>query len=224
MATMEKLAQLLSGRPDIGASLSNSGVREVGRRGTGAMMKSENRFEAAQSDQDAEGCTDASEADLATRCTSNEVVALEKGDWLLLQLNERLAPRARWLVAVDSPAADVKARQARQMGRPPVPRRARPAAAVDCRTVWASGRKRPPKRSGHGRRGTARTSPVRQPSLHCCRWQRSNPWPMLKIQRENSEAGHSEKDSQAIPPASRREPATRPPWPSRRSWKAKPKP
>ena len=52
------------------------------------MLKSENRFGTAQSDQGAEGCTGASGADLATRCTSNEVVPLEKGDQFFLQLND----------------------------------------------------------------------------------------------------------------------------------------
>jgi hypothetical protein len=83
MVTMEKPAELLSGPPDIAGELVEQ--RRVGPEGD--RVTSENRFGAAQSAQDAEGCTGASRADLATRCTSNDVVPLEKGDRFLLQLS-----------------------------------------------------------------------------------------------------------------------------------------
>jgi hypothetical protein len=57
MAPMEKLTELLSGRPDIARELVEQ--RREGAEGDGGrmMMKNENRFGAAQSGQDAEGCT-----------------------------------------------------------------------------------------------------------------------------------------------------------------------
>ena len=61
MATMKKLAQLLSGRPDIAGELVEQRREGPKGDGEGIMMKSENRFEAAQSDQDADGYADASE-------------------------------------------------------------------------------------------------------------------------------------------------------------------
>ena len=75
------------------------------------MSKSENRFEAAQSDQDAEGCTGASAADLATHCTSNEVVRLEKGDRLLLRLN------VGWLLAHDGSVQWILQRRMSKLGK-----------------------------------------------------------------------------------------------------------
>ena len=76
------------------------------------MMKSENRFEAAQSAQDAEGCTGASGTDLATRCTSNEVVPLEKGDRFLLQLNEG------WRLAHDGSLQWILQQRMSKLGKP----------------------------------------------------------------------------------------------------------
>jgi hypothetical protein len=69
------------------------------RIGDGEMVESKNRsrFEAAESADSVEGYADASEPDLATRCAPNEAAAAEKGDRLLLRLNDgwRLASRAR---------------------------------------------------------------------------------------------------------------------------------
>jgi hypothetical protein len=102
MATMEKLAELLVEQRRVGP--------ESNRDGT--MMKSENRFEAAQSGQGADGCTGASGADLATRCTSNEVVPLEKGDRFLLQLN------IGWRLAHDGSLQWILQRRMSKLGKP----------------------------------------------------------------------------------------------------------
>jgi hypothetical protein len=112
MAPMEKLTELLSGRPDIAGELVEQRREGAEGDGGGMMMKSENRFGAAQSGQDAEGCTGASGADLATPCTSNEVGPLEKGDRLLLQLNEG------WRLAHDGSVQWILQRRMSKLGKP----------------------------------------------------------------------------------------------------------
>ena len=105
-------AELLSGRRDLAGELVEQ--QRVGPEGDRAVtrMKNKNRFGAAQSGQDAEGCTGASEADLAARCTSNEVVRLEKGDRFLLQLNEG------WHLAHDGSLQWVLLRRMSKLGKP----------------------------------------------------------------------------------------------------------
>jgi len=162
MAPMEKLTELLSGRPDIAGELVEQ--RREGAEGDGGrmmMMKSENRFRAAQSGQDAEGCTRASETDLATRCTSNEVVPLEKGNQLLLQLNEG------WRLAHDGSVQWILLRRMSNSASPPNGAAAGSTSSAtrccgrlpNCVGQWTQA---PSRRSGDGRRGTARTSPVRR--------------------------------------------------------------
>ena len=104
--------ELLSGRPDIAGELVEQWREGPEGDRDGTRMKGENRFEAAQSGQDAEGCTGASGAHLATRCTSNEVVLPEKGDRFLLQLNEG------WRLAQDSSLQWILQRRMSKFGKP----------------------------------------------------------------------------------------------------------
>ena len=107
-----KRAELLSGRRDIAGELVEQWREGAEGDRDRTRMKGETRFEAAQSDQDAEGCTGGSGTDLATRCTPNEVVPPEKGDRFLLQLNEG------WRLAHDGSLQWILLRRMSKRGKP----------------------------------------------------------------------------------------------------------